>query len=37
MIKAVRAIIHENSNVKEANDIFIKEKELEQQKVIKTA
>jgi 3-hydroxy-5-phosphonooxypentane-2,4-dione thiolase len=37
MIKAVRAIIHENSNVKDANDKFIKEKELEQQKVIKTA
>jgi len=38
MIKAVRAIIHENSNVKDANDKFIKEKEVEQQKeVIKTA
>jgi putative autoinducer-2 (AI-2) aldolase len=37
MIKAVRAIIHENSNVKDAYDKFIKEKELEQQKVIKTA
>ncbi|HET7147965.1 MAG TPA: 3-hydroxy-5-phosphonooxypentane-2,4-dione thiolase [Candidatus Nitrosopolaris sp.] len=37
MIKAIRAIIHENSNVKDANDIYIKEKELERQKVIKTA
>jgi putative autoinducer-2 (AI-2) aldolase len=36
MIKAVRAIIHKNSNVKEANDILIKEKELEQQKVFET-
>jgi len=36
MIKAVRAIIHENSNVKEANGIFTREKELEQQ-VVKTA
>jgi len=36
MIKAVRAIIHENSNVKEGNDIFTREKELEQQ-VVKTA
>lgn len=36
MIKAIRAIIHKNSNVKEANDIFIKEKELEQQKVFET-
>jgi hypothetical protein len=36
MIKAVRAIIHENTNVKEANDIFTREKELEQQ-VVKTA
>ncbi|MFZ0513318.1 MAG: 3-hydroxy-5-phosphonooxypentane-2,4-dione thiolase [Candidatus Nitrosopolaris sp.] len=35
MIKAVRAIIHKNSNVNEANDIFIKEKEL-QQKVFET-
>jgi 3-hydroxy-5-phosphonooxypentane-2,4-dione thiolase len=33
MIKAVRAIIHKNSNVKEANDIFTREKELEQQVV----
>jgi putative autoinducer-2 (AI-2) aldolase len=38
MIKAVRAIIHENSNVKDASDKFIKEKEVEQQKeVFKTA
>jgi 3-hydroxy-5-phosphonooxypentane-2,4-dione thiolase len=36
MIKAVRAIIHKNSNVKEANDIFTREKELEQQ-VVKNA
>jgi 3-hydroxy-5-phosphonooxypentane-2,4-dione thiolase len=36
MIKAVRAIIHKNSNVEEANDIFTREKELEQQ-VVKTA
>ena len=36
MIKAVRAIIHENSNVKEANEIFTTEKELKQQ-VLKTA
>ncbi len=36
MIKAIRAIIHKNSNVKEANDILIKEKELEQQKVFET-
>ncbi|MGB8938541.1 MAG: 3-hydroxy-5-phosphonooxypentane-2,4-dione thiolase [Candidatus Nitrosopolaris sp.] len=36
MIKAIRAIIHKNSNVKEAHDIFIKEKELEQQKVFET-
>ena len=36
MIKAVRAIIHKNSNVKEANDILIKEKELERQKVFET-
>src|SRR3989442_2544534 len=33
MIKAVRAIIHENSDVKEAHDIFTREKELEQQVV----
>ena len=37
MIRAVRAIVHENSNVKEANDIFFKEKEFEQQRVIKPA
>ncbi len=38
MIKAVRAIIHENSNVEDANIKFIKEKEVEQQKeVFKTA
>jgi 3-hydroxy-5-phosphonooxypentane-2,4-dione thiolase len=37
MIRAVRAIVHENSNVKEANDIFLKEKEFEQQRVIKHA
>jgi putative autoinducer-2 (AI-2) aldolase len=36
MIKAIRAIIHENSNVKEANDILVKEKELEQQKAFET-
>ncbi|MFY9798803.1 MAG: 3-hydroxy-5-phosphonooxypentane-2,4-dione thiolase [Candidatus Nitrosopolaris sp.] len=36
MIKAIRAIIHKNLNVKEAHDIFIKEKELEQQKVFET-
>jgi 3-hydroxy-5-phosphonooxypentane-2,4-dione thiolase len=36
MIKAVRSIIHENSTVEEANDIFIREKELEQ-RVVKTA
>lgn len=36
MIKAIRAIIHKNSNVKEAHDIFIKEKELEQQEVFET-
>jgi putative autoinducer-2 (AI-2) aldolase len=36
MIKAVRAIIHKNSNVKEANDIFTREKEREQQ-VVKNA
>jgi 3-hydroxy-5-phosphonooxypentane-2,4-dione thiolase len=36
MIKAVRSIIHENSTVQEANDIFTREKELEQQ-VVKTA
>jgi putative autoinducer-2 (AI-2) aldolase len=37
MIRAVRAIVHENSNVKEAKDIFLKEKEFEQQRVIKHA
>jgi putative autoinducer-2 (AI-2) aldolase len=37
MIRAVRAIVHENSNVKEANDIFLKEKEFEQQREIKHA
>jgi len=31
MIKAVRAIIHKNSKVMEAHDIFTREKELEQQ------
>jgi putative autoinducer-2 (AI-2) aldolase len=36
MIKAIRAIIHKNSNVKEAIDILTKEKELEQQKVFET-
>jgi putative autoinducer-2 (AI-2) aldolase len=34
MIKAIRAIIHKNLNVKEAHEIFIKEKELEHQKVL---
>jgi putative autoinducer-2 (AI-2) aldolase len=37
MIRAVRAIVHENSNVKEAKDIFLKEKEFEQQRVTKHA
>lgn len=35
MLKAVRAIIHKNSNVKEAYDIFIREKEV-QQKIFET-
>jgi putative autoinducer-2 (AI-2) aldolase len=35
MIKAIRAIIHKNLNVKEAHEIFIKEKELEHQNVLK--
>ena len=34
MIKAIKAIIHKNMNVKEAHEIFIKEKELEHQKVL---
>ena len=33
MIKAIKAIVHKNMNVKEAHEIFIKEKELEHQKV----
>ena len=33
MIKAIKAIVHKNMNVKEAHEIFIKEKELENQKV----
>ena len=32
-IKAIKAIVHKNMNVKEAHEIFIKEKELEHQKV----
>ena len=36
MIKAIRAIIHKNLNVKVAHEIFIKEKELEHQKVLKS-
>jgi putative autoinducer-2 (AI-2) aldolase len=33
MIKAIKAIVHKNMNVKEAHEIFLKEKELEHQKV----
>ena len=38
MIKAIRAIVHNNSNVCEANDVFIKEKEKEinQRRVIES-
>jgi len=36
MIKAIKAIVHKNMNVKEAHEIFIKEKELEHQKVCKS-
>jgi 3-hydroxy-5-phosphonooxypentane-2,4-dione thiolase len=32
MIKAIRAIVHNNSNVCEANDVFLKEKEKEKER-----